>query len=140
METMATRDDVTVRIDTGLRAKARELDINMSRLFEDALGEEIERVGMRAWATSEAKYEIRLDLEDQEGRAYVGKFTGKLLGETDRVSVYLTDDSRLIVYDTEKLRHWDDVDVGDLQDWFPHDQGVYVDVMHALGEKPEVDI
>ena len=40
---MATRDDVTVQIDAEFRAKARELEINMSRLLEDELRAEIER-------------------------------------------------------------------------------------------------
>ena len=43
MEAMATRDDVTVRIDTKRRAKARDMGINLSRLLEDPLRDEILR-------------------------------------------------------------------------------------------------
>jgi hypothetical protein len=138
---MATRDDVTVRIDIELRAKAKELDINMSRLFEDALGDEIERreAIVRTLGSTE---EIRLDLEDQDGRPYVGRFTGAFLGEGHRVQVFLHEDGRLIVYDEDKRQEWSVLEDPQkaLEDWFPHDPGVVAEAMHAIGETPEIDL
>jgi Post-segregation antitoxin CcdA len=142
MELMATRDDVTVRIDTELRAKARELEINMSRLFEGALRDEVFRLETRAeLIAAKGSEQIKLDLEDDEDRPYVGTFTGKLLGENDDVSVYLADDNRLIVYDANR-RDWHVLGErnDDLTDWFPHDPGVVAEVLHALGETPEIEI
>lgn len=139
MEIMAARDDVTVRIDTELRAKAKELDINMSRLFEDTLRNEIERRETRsALAAGGGSEEIRLELEDSEGRGYVGKFIGKPLGEAREIYVYIADDERLIVYDAERNAYYENPD--DLEDWFPHDFEVYTEIMYALGETPEIDL
>ena len=140
MDTMATRDDVTVRVDTELRAKARDLGINMSRLLEDTLREEVERREARAEAAADATEEIRIDLEDSEDRPYVGRFTGRLLGEASDVFAYLLADERVIVYDADKLQYWEIDDLDVLQDWFRRDPGVYTEVMHALGETPEVDL
>jgi post-segregation antitoxin (ccd killing protein) len=138
MEIMATRDDVTVRVDTELRAKARDLGINLSRLLEDTLRDEIERLEARTAAAADATEEIRIDLEDREGRRYVGRFTGKLLGEARGTYAYLLDDERVIVYDVDRLQYWENPTP--LEDWFPHDPEVYIEILHGLGEKPEVDL
>jgi hypothetical protein len=110
------------------------------RLFEDKLRDEIERRELIA-EMLEANKPIRLDLEDSEGRAYVGKFDGVLLGEARGVWVYLTDDERVIVYEEDKGKYSEmDDPEEDLADWFPHDQDVYLEVMHALGQTPEIDL
>lgn len=140
---MATRDDVTVRLDTELRAKASPegLNINMSRLFEDALREEIRRLETIQETLSDGLEDVRLDLEDADGRGYVGRFRGKRLGETDHVEVFLAEDERLIVYDLDK-RDWCDLAQSEtsIYDWLPDDSGVLAEVLHALGETPEIDI
>jgi hypothetical protein len=140
---MATRDDVTVRIDVELRAKAKELDVNMSRLLEDALREEIQRRETIAETLGGAE-EIKLDLEDKEGRPYVGRLTGKFLGEGHGAQAFLAEDERLIIYDEDKREFWTVPFGGELQttldNWFPHDPDVVADVMHAFGETPEIDI
>src|SRR4051794_18863477 len=125
MEAMATRDDATGRIDTELRANAREREINMSRLFVDALAAQTKRRETVA-QTLEGSEEIRLTLEDDEGRSYIGTFTGKFLGEGHGVEAYLADDERLIVYDQEKSQFFENPD--DLAAWFPHDPGVYAEI------------
>jgi post-segregation antitoxin (ccd killing protein) len=135
------RSDVTLRIDTGLRARARELDINISRFLEATLRDEVERREMRAAAAVAGESEdIRLDLVDSEDRTYVGKFRGRLLGEAREVAVYLADDERVIVHDVDRRTYSEVDDLSELESWFPHDFDVYVDVMHALGETPEVEI
>jgi post-segregation antitoxin (ccd killing protein) len=136
---MPARDDVTVRLDVGLREKARELDINLSRLLEETLREEVERRETIA-ETLEGSEAIRLNLEDEEGRRYVGKFTGKELGAGDDVVIYLADDERIIAYDLAKREYSVIDDLGDLENWLPRDPGVLAEVLHALGEAPELDI
>ena len=140
---MATRDDVTVRIDTEMRAKARELEINLSRLLEEKLAEEIARREAVA-QTLEGAAEIRLDLEDSDGRGYVGKFTGTFLGEGHDVTAYLTDDGRVIFHETDKERFTevdqDTVDSEMVTGWFPHDFEVATEILYALGQTPEIEI
>src|SRR4051812_41274753 len=99
METM-TRDDVTVRIDVELRAKARELEINLSRLLEDELRIEVERRERVAEVLSDGVEVHELELFDgRNGVYYTGRVTGKVIaGDADR-DVYLTDDERVIVHD-----------------------------------------
>jgi post-segregation antitoxin (ccd killing protein) len=146
MSPPAARDDVTVRIDIELRAKAKELDINMSRLLEGALRDEIDRIETIA-KTLEGAEEIKLDLEDNDGRPYVGRLTGKFLGEGHGAQAFVTTDGRVIVYDSDCRTYFDatdqDAEVGlqaALESVFPYDPDVISDVMHAIGETPEIDL
>jgi hypothetical protein len=136
---MATRSDVTVRIDQELRRQARDERVNLSRLLEDSLRSEIFRRKTIRDTLAEPQ-EIRLDLEDKDGRPYIGKFTGRLLGEARGVEVYVTEDQRVIVYDRRKVTHSELEDLAELRDWFPHDPDVYSDAMRALGRVPEIDL
>jgi hypothetical protein len=140
MQEMATRGDVTIRIDRELRARARDLDINLSRLCEDALGDEIQRRETLAATLSGGMEQVRLDLQDEDGRDYVGKFTGKLLGEGHEVQIYLGDDERVIAYDQEKASWYELTDRDSLEDWLPHDPDVLFEVLYALGETPTREI
>lgn len=140
MEVMATRDDVTVRIDLELRAKARELDINLSRMLEDALRKEIERQETVAETLAEGSEKISLDLVDEDGLTYVGTFTGKLIGRADDAAVYLTEDERVILYDTRERNFEENPGNDLLAEWLGADPGVYAQVMRALGEEPEIEI
>jgi hypothetical protein len=140
---MATRDDVTVRIDTELRDKAKpdQLDINLSRLLEDALRDEIDRRETLAATVSDGLTVIKLNLEDPDGRTYVGRFTGKLLGGTDDVEVYIDEDERVLIYEVDRRDYHDLAQsTTTLEDWLPNDPGVLAEVLHALGETPEIDI
>ena len=90
--------------------------------------------------------EIRLDdLDDDDGRPYVGTFTGTFLGEGRDVEAYLADDGRLIIHDVDRrsstpasprTRSTQDVVTG----WFPHDPDVAAEVLYALGLTPEIEI
>jgi hypothetical protein len=134
---MGTRDDVTVRIDTELREKAREHEINLSRLLEGALREEVERLETIA-QTLEGSQTIRLDLLDGDERSYVGKFEGVEIAATDYLVVYLAADGRLIIYDSVNRQFYANPD--NLAAWFPYDPGVLAEVLHAIGETPEIEI
>ena len=91
--------------------------------------------------TNETTYEVYL--EDEEGRGYTGRITGQLIAsdETSRgvLDVYLTDDERVLLHDDGKCS------VLELEN--PADElrenlspGVYAVAMHALGERPVVDL
>jgi Post-segregation antitoxin CcdA len=134
-----TRADVTVRLDTRLRARATELEINLSRLLEDGLRYEVERRQTIAKMLKDAG-EIRLNLEDESGRPYIGRLRGRFLGEARGVEVYLADDERVIAYDGQRSSYTEVQDLSDLEGWFPHDPDVYADVMYALGETPVVNL
>jgi hypothetical protein len=54
--------------------------------------------------------------------------------------VYLGDDERLIVHDSERGHYEEIDDTEELRDWFPRNLEIYVDVAHALGETPEIEI
>ena len=98
------------------------MDINLSRLLEDTLRDEIDRLEARAAAAAAGESEaIRIDLEDEEGRGYVGRFTGKLLGEADLrgISVYLLADERVIVHDQENSGYWKIDDLAELRGLSP---------------------
>src|SRR4051812_11353995 len=101
MEAMATRDDVTVRIDTELRAKARELEINLSRMLEDELRAEIERRETVAEWLSGGVEVHELDLVGRDGDEYVGRFTGKLIVRDSVHDVYVTDDERVLLHNVD---------------------------------------
>jgi Post-segregation antitoxin CcdA len=130
MEVMATRDDVTVRIDTELRAKARELEINMSRLFEDALAAEIDRRETLAETLSQGIEVHEVELEDKDGVGYIGRITGKHIAE----DVYLTDDERVIVYRPDHLDYYVVNDPKEELNGLPREE--YNAAMAALGLDP----
>jgi hypothetical protein len=59
---------------------------------------------MDAMSSTLQNQQIELELEDNEGRAYIG-ITGKRIGEGGRyheVEIYRTEDGRTIVYDGDK--------------------------------------
>lgn len=138
MEAMATRDDVTVRIDTELRAWARELEINMSRLFEDALRAEIAQRRAIAETLSEGVTDHKLELVDREGVEYIGRFTGKLIAGDDDNDVYVTDDQRVLVHNRNSA------DVDEIDDpaeglqWLDRDE--YLVAMSKLGLEPVKEV
>ena len=134
------RQDVTLRIDRELRAQAREFQINMSRTLERALRGEISRVASRREILESGSEEIRLDLEDDQGRSWIGRFSGKPLGSSGVFTVFLTDDERVIVYDEARLEHREIEDLGDLRSVFADDLDFYINLMHALSETPEIDL
>ena len=83
-----------------------------------------------------------VDLEDEDGRAYQGRITGKLVWEDPRreIQMFVTDDERVLLYVATAMagRQIDEIeDPETIREW---GQETYVAVMHALGEKPIVDL
>lgn len=60
----------------------------------------------------------------------MGRITGKLVAQSRDVSVYVTDDERVIVHDEFKLDHWEvDNPAEELREFL--EPGAYVDAMEA---------
>ena len=144
---MATRGDVTVRIDKELREKARDLGINLSRLLEDALRNDINR---REAITAALKHletsslgsmvrQFRLPMRADDGSEYDGVISGALLVSEGNFSVYLTGDERVLVYDVGEQTYRE---VGDPREGLRSVLGMdsYLKAMRSLGLKPLIDI
>ena len=117
--------------DIGARAKAAEL--NFSGFLRSAIEQELYRLDALA-KLEDGMTEHELELEDDDGNNYIGTLIGKQLAE----DVYLTDDDRLIWYDTDKLRYWEIQNPEEELKNLPQED--YVTVLHALGLKPRIAI
>jgi hypothetical protein len=131
--------DITVYLPDELGQRAKTAELNLSRLLRDAVTDELER---RAAVSSTLKdaQEYLLDLEDDEGRSYVGRLTGVRLSAAGEFGgVYLADDQRVLLHDSERGRLWEiDYPETELRDHLDDDD--YIDAMNALGHKPIIDI
>ena len=110
--------------------------LNLSRLLRDAVTTELRGETVRKTL---AKPQVhKLDLENSNGIGYFGRITGAeiVYDERSKVTVYLTEDERVIVYDSKKLAYREIEDVSDLRDWLRDDEA-YFTAMDGLGEEPE---
>ncbi|MBA3245709.1 MAG: hypothetical protein H0T61_11125 [Actinobacteria bacterium] len=126
--------------EIGERAKAAELPV--SRLLRDAVVNELERRAAvtKALALSEVH---ELQLEDKDGRAYIGRVAGAILALESQgakhVEVYLTDDERVILYDGNKRSYFVVEDpVEELRGYLTLDS--YIDILDSLGETPIIEV
>lgn len=130
--------DITVYLpdEIGRRAKAAELPL--SRMLRDAVIQELERQDAVTKTLTDPQT-FELDLEDRDGNAYTGRITGAKIADDRDVTIYLTDDERVIAYEADKGRY-DVVDdpESDLANWLRGD--AYLEAMNALGLKPIVDL
>ena len=84
-------------------------------------------------ATTSEPSTYLIPVEDAERGAYLGRVTGWLIAESADVSVYRTDDGRVLVNDlgrvcVEELANPET----DLRGWLDHDDEAYVEAMDAL--------
>jgi post-segregation antitoxin (ccd killing protein) len=131
--------DITIYLpdELGERAK-REEGLNLSRMLRDAVIEEFERRDAVS-NTLEATRTFELDLENRDGRSYVGRITGTAIVADGDHEVYLTDDQRVIAYDANKLDYFEvDDPLEELSGWL--NEPTYMEAMQALGLKPKVDL
>lgn len=133
--------DFTVYLPDELGARAKdELKGQLSRLFRDAVEAEMKRREAMAKTLAEPQ-EFKVAIEDSEGRYYTGRISGSLIAYDDRreVSVYLTTDERVIVYDGGKQKHYvlDDPEE-QLRGWLS--PAAYSDAMEAFGIVPVIDL
>jgi hypothetical protein len=128
--------DVTVYLPDDMaplvkRAKKEERGL-LSQLLRDALTTEMERRDAMSETLTDAK-EIELELEDNDGNPYKGRFTGKEIDRDGSDAVYLTDDERVLIYDAELAVYWEVEDPeSELEEWPA--------AARALGITPVVDI
>jgi len=131
--------DITIYLpdELGQRAKSRP-DINLSRMLRDALEEQFEEEAAMVKTLEEATVH-KLNLEDDDGRSYVGTITGTKIADSSKgdVEVFLTDEQNVLVYDVDKQRYYVDTGELDLEEVIG-DRDAYMDAMHALGRTPTV--
>lgn len=126
--------------DIAQRAKAEQLPL--SRMLRDAVTEELKRRAVMAETLTDSQtYEVEIETD---AGAFTGRIKGKEIAYDERndVAVYLTDDERVIAYDSTRMQHYqlgDETDlVVDLRGWLSDE--AYADAMHALGRKPVIDL
>lgn len=132
--------DVTVYLPDDVGERAKNEGINLSRTLRDALHDELARRDAMSSALKDTQTH-ELQLEDKEGNPFTGRIAGTVLAEDVRhdVTVFLTDDERVIVYDERRSQHQiiDDPE-DDLRGWLS--DGAYTEAMNALGIKAIVDL
>jgi hypothetical protein len=124
--------------DLGKRAK--DADLPFSQLLREAVRAELERREIMSTTLTDLET-IQLDLEDDEGLPYTGRFTGRVIAENDRndVVVYVTEDERVILYDGERLNYWVVQDIeSELADAL--ELSAYQDACRALGIEVVIDL
>jgi hypothetical protein len=94
----------------------------------------------RLRAPSTAATTHTMELETPDGASYEGRVTGWQIAYDERqdITVYLTEDERLIVHDAGKLRYEVVEDPADLRGWLDDDS--YVQALDALGQKATIDL
>jgi len=126
----------------GQRYAAHKDRINLSRLLRAALEEHFaEEDAMNA--TIDDATEVKLRLEDDDGRPYVGRIRATKIAsdDDDAIETYLTDEANVVVYDRERSRfHVLDDAEEELRGWYQNAPGAYTDAMFALGVEPIVDL
>jgi post-segregation antitoxin (ccd killing protein) len=124
--------NVNVYLPDDLGKRAKDEDLPFSQLLRDAVAAELERREAMTAALKDAQT-IELDLTDRDDNPYTGRLTGALIYGDGRSEIYVTDDERVIVYDSDKADYWivDDPQT-ELVDW--------PDALRALGIRYVVDI
>ena len=122
--------------DLGARAKADGLPL--SQMLQQAVRDYYQEAQAMATTLSSAR-EIILDLADDNGGRYKGRFTGTPIGSDDRRSVYLLEDGRVLLYDEDNLSYHDISDNVE-QELEALERSAYIDAMTALGLEPVVDL
>jgi hypothetical protein len=129
--------DITVYLPDEIGQQAKQEELTLSRLLRDAVTDELERRRAVNETLSEDETKTyELELED----GTTGRLTGREIAYDNTITVYLTDDERVIIYDSYSLRYWDPGD--DLEEELSGLLSTedYVQAMQALGLKPIIDI
>ena len=131
--------DITVYLPDDLGQRAKDSEVNLSRMLRDALTAQFEEEeAMEAISAGATVHELKL--EDKDGHIYNGTITGKEIAGNDRAQVFVTDRNNVVVYDPEKLVYYvEDERTENLEDLIG-DQDVYLEAMHALGRPVTIDL
>ena len=131
--------DITVYLPNEIGEKAKAAKLNLSGLLREAVTEELERRRI-VKATLEKPQVYEVDVEDNDGRRrYTGRITGALIARDGDVTVYLTDDERVLTHNARDSSYWEcDDPEEELRDQLS--DGSYAEALHALGLKATVDL
>lgn len=132
--------DFTVYLPDAIGVRAKEAGLNLSRLLRAAVTRELERREAVKKSLEEPET-FEVAISDDEGREYIGRINGTEIAaeEPGEVSVFLTTDERVIVYDGKGEKHFVlDNPVNQLRGWLSDAQ--YFHAMQALGEEPVIDL
>lgn len=128
--------DITVYLPDEIGKKAKAAELNLSALLREAVTDELDRRERVAKLGKDAE-EHELQLENADGVPYTGVLTGTRLTEENRqgVTFFLTDDGRVIAYDSRRSLTETIETAGDPDNW--ENVGEYLAVCDALGESPQ---
>jgi hypothetical protein len=135
--------NLKVYLPDAIGEQAKAAGLNLSRLLRDAVSDELERrTAMSETLTKQQVHEV--EIVEDEG-SYTGRITGTRIGNyvvrggKGLLAVYVTDDERVIVYDTERCKYWqvDDPQQELSDELAPAD---YADAMKVLGLKAIIDL
>lgn len=130
--------DITVYLPDELGQRAKAENVNLSRLLRDTLEAQFREDDTVAAVLDDAA-EFTLELENEDGIGYRGRFRGTLIAQSESVEVYVTDSGNVLVYDPDKLKYWTETPDTDLDDLIG-DQDVYLQAMAALGREGTIDL
>lgn len=124
--------------DLGQQAKAAELPL--SQMLRAAVIDELRRrEAMEQMLEGEQVKAYQVDLYSADGEQYVGRITGACLCDSIDCQVYLAEDERVLLYDSDKAEVCELTDpVEELRDWLSEED--YISVLYAIGEVAVVDI
>ena len=130
---------VSVYIPDELRKRAEQADINLSATLRDAVEEELARRETIEGTLSNGIEEHEVELDT----GVTGVITGKYLGDLSDGQIYLTDDERVLFYDSnrERVEEIEDPET-EMNQWLEQcrrdDEETITGAMLALGLKPRV--
>lgn len=126
--------------ELGEKVRAQEAKgekLPLSQLLQEAVREELNRrESMAVTLQDPSEYEVAL--EDDEGRPYTGRITGSLIAEDRDLTVYLTNDERVILYDPSRAAYWEIEDPE--EELRSLERGAYAAACAALGITPVIDL
>ena len=133
--------DIKCYLPAELGQRAKDADLAFSNLLQEAVREELEMIHARE-NTLQTPREFNLELEDDEGRGYTGRFEGELIAEDREIGVYLTADERVLIYEPRKaqLEVLEVLPSTDELRELLGDGDVYVEACHGLGLRPIVNL
>ena len=133
--------DMTLYLPDALATEARQYELKYSRLFQQAIRDEI--TAIKTLRSDQG--EVRLPIEDENGGRYVAQFNGKRLAQGDSVSVYYSEDSeQFIVYDRDDEAFTAFANAEEMAEGAGLASALenedYVALMNSLGIRPVVSI
>ena len=89
--------------------------------------------------TLERSQVYKLDFEDEEGNAIIGRVIGWEIAESDDVRVFLTEDERVLLYDEGRSNYWTLKDPKeDLRDWLDDEE--YLRALTRMGNDRRAEV